>query len=178
MFAADVKFAKLFPRKNIIAGYRRLKNLSEMVSPTVPRRPTAINIPLSPQPTNTNVSQDSVTTQSISQDITSTQSQVEPGLNLTQSVVEIASQDESWIQSSVENSQVQSTHSTRHRHRSRRLQGLSPITGSSNLSPDPTVTQIMPIDMMDPQNLTDTFLLQNENQIVNVSENLVKLLIL
>ena len=40
LFAADKDFAKLFPRKNIISGCSRLKKLLELVSPTVPRRPS------------------------------------------------------------------------------------------------------------------------------------------
>ena len=53
LLAADPQFAKLLPRKNIIAGCRRLKNLLEIVSPTVPRRPTTLpppNPPPSPPP--------------------------------------------------------------------------------------------------------------------------------
>ena len=39
LLAADKQFSNLFPRKNIVAGSRRLPNLMELVSPTVPRRP-------------------------------------------------------------------------------------------------------------------------------------------
>ena len=50
LLAADPHFAKLFPRKNFVAGCRRLPNLMELLSPTNPRRaqlpPTTSVLPL------------------------------------------------------------------------------------------------------------------------------------
>ena len=52
LLAADPQFSKLFPRKDIISGSRRLKNINEILSPTKARKAPSSepSIPDSPGP--------------------------------------------------------------------------------------------------------------------------------
>ena len=49
LLARDEKFSKLYPRKNIVAGCKRLRNLMEHLSPTVARKSNLTTPPSQPE---------------------------------------------------------------------------------------------------------------------------------